>query len=77
MKKPKSNNNITKEKAGNSLIPPLRITTELKELITKAIETLNKDGYMEITIAQFCRQSLRFYSNQCINNQVGLAFKPN
>jgi DNA-directed RNA polymerase specialized sigma54-like protein len=59
----------------NSSIPHIRISTELKQLMDKAIAELNKDGYLEVTIQSFIRQALRFYANECITKQLGIGFK--
>lgn len=59
----------------NSSIPHIRIPTELKQLMDRAIIELNKDGYLEVTIQSFIRQALRFYANECLTKQLGLGFK--
>ena len=59
----------------NSSIPHIRISTELKELMDKAIAELNRDGYLEVTIQSFIRQSIRWYSNELLTKQLGIGLR--
>ena len=68
-------NKETKHLKLNSSIPHIRISTELKELMDKAIAELNRDGYMEVTIQSFIRQAIRSWSNVCLTKQMGIGFK--
>lgn len=58
----------------NHRVGETKISRELADLINRAKARMEEGGYLEITMPNFLRQALRYYSELVLSGGVGLAF---
>ena len=64
------------ENRKNKILKPLRIDTELFNLISKALNFLNKNPELPITQMQFRRWALKHFSEKVLTEGLTIELKP-